>query len=50
VVSSSTGVEAFDQELLRKVLDWRLRAFPESRPKSSPCPSSFPSRDVEALH
>ena len=42
VVSSSTGVEAFDQELLRKVLDWRLRAFPESRPKFIVVPFLFP--------
>jgi TonB family protein len=42
VVSSTTGVEAFDQELLRKVLDWRLRAFPESRPKFIVVPFLFP--------
>ena len=42
VVSSSTGVDAFDQELLRKVLDWRLRAFPESRPKFITVPFLFP--------
>lgn len=42
VVSSSTGVEAFDQDLLRKVLDWRLRAFPESRPKFIVVPFLFP--------
>ncbi len=42
VVSSSTGVEAFDQELLRKVLDWRLRSFPESRPKFITVPFLFP--------
>ncbi|MDB5050473.1 MAG: hypothetical protein JWO30_3544 [Fibrobacteres bacterium] len=42
VVSSTTGVEAFDQELLRKVLDWRLRAFPETRPKFITVPFLFP--------
>jgi TonB family protein len=42
VVSSTTGVEAFDQELLRRVLDWRLRAFPESRPKFISVPFLFP--------
>ena len=42
IVSSTTGVEAFDQELLRKVLDWRLRAFPESRPKFITVPFLFP--------
>jgi TonB family protein len=42
VVSSTTGVEAFDQELLRKVLDWRLRSFPESRPKFISVPFLFP--------
>lgn len=42
VISSSTGVDAFDQELLRKVLDWHLRSFPESRPKSITVPFLFP--------
>jgi TonB family protein len=42
VISSSTGVDAFDQELLRKVLEWRLRSFPESRPKSITVPFLFP--------
>ncbi len=42
IISSTTGVEAFDQELLRKVLDWRLRAFPESRPKFITVPFLFP--------
>ncbi|MEO6097301.1 MAG: TonB family protein [Fibrobacteria bacterium] len=42
VVNSSTGVEAFDQELLRKILDWRLRAFPESHPKAITVPFLFP--------
>jgi TonB family protein len=42
IVSSSTGVEAFDQELLRKVLDWRLRAFPDARPKFITVPFLFP--------
>jgi TonB family protein len=42
IISSTTGVEAFDQELLRKVLDWRLRAFPETRPKFITVPFLFP--------
>lgn len=42
VVSTTTGVEGFDQELLRKVLDWRLRSFPESRPKFITVPFLFP--------
>ena len=42
IASSTTGVDAFDQELLRKVLDWRLRAFPESRPKFITIPFLFP--------
>lgn len=42
VVSTTTGVEAFDQEVLRKVLAWRLRAFPESRPKFIVVPFLFP--------
>lgn len=42
IVSSTTGVQAFDQELLRKVLDWRLRSFPESRPKFITVPFLFP--------
>ncbi len=42
IVSSTTGVDAFDQELLRKVLDWRLRSFPDSRPKFISVPFLFP--------
>ncbi|MBW8888376.1 MAG: hypothetical protein JF616_11530 [Fibrobacteres bacterium] len=42
IVSSTTGVEGFDQELLRKVLDWRLRSFPEARPKFISVPFLFP--------
>lgn len=42
IVSSTTGAEAFDQELLRKVLDWRLRSFPDSRPKFITVPFLFP--------
>jgi len=42
IVSSTTGVEGFDQELLRKVLDWRLRSFPEPRPKFISVPFLFP--------
>jgi TonB family protein len=42
IVSSTTGAEGFDQELLRKVLDWRLRSFPDSRPKFITVPFLFP--------
>ena len=42
ILSSTTGVDAFDQELLRKVLDWRLRSFPDSRPKFISVPFLFP--------
>jgi TonB family protein len=42
VVNSTTGADAFDQELLRKVMEWRLRPFPESRPKFITVPFLFP--------
>lgn len=42
VVNSTTGADAFDQELLRKVMGWRLRPFPESRPKFITVPFLFP--------
>ncbi|HKP98546.1 MAG TPA: TonB family protein [Fibrobacteria bacterium] len=45
IVSSSTGVDAFDQELLRRVLDWRLRAFPDSRPRFITIPFLFPLQE-----
>ena len=42
VVSSTTGVTTFDQDLVRKVVLWRLSAFPESRPKFISVPFLFP--------
>lgn len=42
VVSSTTGVTTFDQDLVRKVVLWRLRSFPESRPKFISVPFLFP--------
>ncbi|MDB5103242.1 MAG: TonB family C-terminal protein [Fibrobacteres bacterium] len=42
IISSTMGVADFDQELQRKVLGWRLRAFPESRPKFIKVPFLFP--------
>jgi TonB family protein len=44
IVSTTTGVEAFDQELLRRVLDWHLRAFPDTRPKFISVPFLFPQQ------
>jgi outer membrane biosynthesis protein TonB len=42
VVSSTTGVTTFDQDLVRKVVLWRLRSFPETRPKFISVPFLFP--------
>ncbi|MDQ3003350.1 MAG: hypothetical protein M3Y08_19080 [Fibrobacterota bacterium] len=42
VVNSTTGADAFDQELLRKVMGWQLRPFPESHPKFITVPFLFP--------
>jgi outer membrane biosynthesis protein TonB len=42
VQSSSTSVDLFDQEVLRKVLGWKLRAFPGEKPRSVPVPLRFP--------
>lgn len=42
VVSSTTGVNTFDQDLVRKVVLWRLRSFPETRPKFISVPFLFP--------
>lgn len=45
IVKSTTGVQAFDQELLRKVLDWKLGAFPDSRPRFIAVPFLFPLQE-----
>lgn len=42
LIRSTTGVEAFDQELLQRVLGWRLRAIPESAPKFTTFSLLFP--------
>jgi TonB family protein len=42
IVSSSTGAEEFDQEILKKVLDWKLRAFPDTHPRFVKVPFLFP--------
>lgn len=42
VQSSTTAVDLFDQEILRKVLGWKLRPFPGDKPRSVPVPLRFP--------
>jgi TonB family protein len=45
IISSTTGAEEFDQEILKKVLDWKLRAFPDTRPRFVKVPFLFPMQD-----
>ncbi len=45
VSSSSIGDPTFDQDLLRKVLVWKLPAFPDNRPRYVAIPFHFQPRD-----
>lgn len=45
VASSSTGAPAFDQELLRLVLEWKLSPFPDNRPRYVAVPFHFEPKD-----
>jgi TonB family protein len=38
---SSTGSAAFDQEILRNVLDWKIASFPDNRPRYVAIPFHF---------
>jgi TonB family protein len=45
VAATTTGAASFDQELLRKVLGWRLGPFSDNRPRYVAVPFHFDSKE-----